>query len=285
MNTDFTGKTENFGSNHADVTASFEDNYMVNEAEEGDTYTYAPVVELFAPIQAVNLPSGADRTDYNTYGGPQQMTAGGVVNVKVLKPAQSEYTWTANGKTYTYYNVYLDVKKLSLPTDYEIVKVRAWRKIDSQYLGEQKDKGYEGRLDLDANGEYMFVEHASCAEGEELGSTGSNNVFEGTFGAVKLNPGEEIPMDFVVRVYFTKSVGGAKAADPNGDYFIAEYTIPDKLTSDIPTSINGVDSYRNVVSEKYYNVAGIESDTPFQGVNIVVTRYNDGSTTTTKILK
>ena len=285
MNTDFTGRTENFGSNFAPVTASFEDNYMVNEAEKGDTYTYAPVVELYAPVQAVNLPSGTDRVDYNTYGGPQQMTAGGVVNVQVLKPAQSEYTWTANGKTYTYYNVFLDITKLDLPAGYEVAKVRAWRKIESKYLGEQKDKGYEGRLDLDVNGEYKFVEHATCAEGEELGSTGSNNVFEGTFGAVKLNPGETIPMDFVVRVYFTKSVNGAKAADPNGDYYIAEYTISDALTSDIPTSINGVDSYRNVVSVKYYNGAGIESDTPFQGVNIVVTRYSDGSTTTTKILK
>ena len=191
----------------------------------------------------------------------------------------------ANGKTYTYYNVFLDVTKLDLPNGYEVAKVRAWRKIDSQYLGEQKDKGYEGRLDLDVNGEYKFVEHATCAEGEELGSTGSNNVFEGTFGAVKLNPGETIPMDFVVRVYFTKSVSGAKAADPNGDYYIAEYTISDALTSDIPTSINGVESYRQVVSEKYYNAAGVESDTPFQGVNIVVTRYSDGSTSTVKVLK
>ncbi len=285
MNTDFTGRTEDFGANLADVTASFEDNYVVKGAENGDTYTYAPVVELYAPVQAVNLPSGTDRVDYNTYGAPQQMTAGGVVNVKVLKPAQSEYTWTANGKTYTYYNVFLDITKLDLPAGYEVAKVRAWRKIDSQYLGEQKDKGYEGRLNLDVNGEYKFVEHATCAEGEELGSTGSNNVFEGTFGAVKLNPGETIPMDFVVRVYFTKSVSGSKAADPNGDYYIAEYTISDALTSDIPTSINGVESYRQVVSEKYYNAAGAESDTPFKGVNIVVTRYSDGSTSTVKVLK
>ena len=285
MNTDFTGRTENFGSNYAPVTASFEDNYMVNVAEEGDTYTYAPVVELYAPVQAVNLPSGDDRVDYNTYGGPQQMTAGGVVNVEVLKPAQSEYTWTANGKTYTYYNVYLDVTKLDIPDGYEIAKVRAWRKIDSQYLGEQEGKGYEGRLELDTNGEYKFIEHASCTEGEELGSAGSNGVLEGTFGAVKLSGTETIPMDFVVRVYFTKSVNGSKAADPNGDYYIAEYTISDALTSDIPTSIFGVESYKTVSSVKYVNAAGIESDTPFQGVNIVVTRYSDGSTTTTKILK
>ena len=287
MNTDFTGRTENFGANYADVTASFEDNYMVNEAEEGDTYTYAPVVELYAPVQAVNLPSGTDRVDYNTYGGPQQMTAGGVVEVNVIKKQNTTAgnTWTVNGKDYNYYYVALDVTKLDLPDGYEVAKVRAWRKIDSQYLGEKPNGGYEGRLNLDANGEYMFVEHASCAEGEELGSAAPNGIFEGTFGAETLSAGETIPMEFTVRIYFTKSVSGSKAADPNGDYYIAEYTISEALTNDIPTSINGVDSYRQVVSEKYYNPAGIESDTPFQGVNIVVTRYSDGSTSTVKVLK
>ena len=40
-----------------------------------------------------------------------------------------------------------------------------------------------------------------------------------------------------------------------------------------------------VKSVKYVNVAGIVSDTPFQGVNIVVTEYTDGSRTTTKMLR
>lgn len=287
MNTDFTGRTENFGSNYAPVTASFEDNYMVNVAEKGDTYTYAPVVELYAPIQAVELPSGADRVDYNTYGGPQQMSAGGVVEVNVIKKQNTSAgnTWTANGKDYNYYYVALDITKLDLPKGYEVAKVRAWRKIDSQYLGEKPGGGYGERLNLDANGEYKFVDHESCVAGEELGSAGSNGVFEGTFGAVTLSAGESIPMDFVVRVYFTKTAANSKAPEENAKYYIAEYTISDELKNDIPTSINGVDSYRQIVSEKYYNPAGIESDTPFKGVNIVVTRYSDGSTTTTKILK
>lgn len=40
-----------------------------------------------------------------------------------------------------------------------------------------------------------------------------------------------------------------------------------------------------VKSVKFYNVAGIESATPFQGVNIVVTEYTDGSRTTSKMLR
>ena len=287
MNTDFTGRTENFeDNNYADVTASFEDNYMVNDAKEGDTYTYAPVVELFAPPTAVNLDDNSDRDDYNTYGGPQQMTAGGIVNVNVIKAERSNYEWEDKGNTYTYYNVFLDVTKLDLPTGYEVAKVRAWRKIDSQYLGEQEHNGYQGRLELNDNGEYKFVERATCAETDMLGQAivGSGNVYEGTFGALKLTGNNTIPMDFVVRVYFTKTVS-AKAGDPNGDYYIAEYNISDELNANIPTAVDGIVNAKAVASVKYYNMAGVESDKPFDGVNMVVTRYNDGSVSTQKMMK
>lgn len=299
MNTDFTGRTENFGANYADVTASFEDNY-VNKAQVADTYTYAPVVELFAPIQAVELPSGADRVDYNTYGGPQQMSAGGLVDVDVVKYAPSSYSWNADGQDYRYYNVNLRVNpnKEIVPEGYQIAKVRVWRKIASKYLGEQaatqNTPDYTGRLNLDVNGEYMFVNKTDCQKGEELGAellgTSGNNgpVYSGTFGAVALEQGDEIPMSFVVRVYFTKSQpAGSPMLKAEGDqrYYIAETVVEDKLTYEIPTGIDGVGVMNNVASVKYYNAAGIESDKPFQGVNIVVTRYNDGPTTTTKILK
>ncbi len=40
-----------------------------------------------------------------------------------------------------------------------------------------------------------------------------------------------------------------------------------------------------VKSVKYYNVAGMESDAPFSGVNIKVTTYNDGTTSTCKVMQ
>jgi hypothetical protein len=296
MNTDYTGRTSNFttdgNGNHPDVTATFEDNFMANDAEAGDTYTYAPVVELFAPVQAVNLSDNSDRVDYNTYGGPQQMTAGGIVDVQVIKPEKSEYTWTAGGKTYRYYDVFLKVSTLDLPEGYQVAKVRAWRKIAPQYLGERNGI-YDDRLTLDSNGEYKFVDKADCIKNEQLGNeqlgtSGNGAVSAGTFGAIDVSQGDVVPMKFVVRVYFTKTQpSGAPMlkADNDQRYYIMETEIEDELDNQIPTSINGVQVMSNVESVKYINAAGIESDTPFQGVNIVVTRYSDGSTTTTKILK
>ncbi|MBQ6279223.1 MAG: hypothetical protein IJK68_05825, partial [Muribaculaceae bacterium] len=65
------------------------------------------------------------------------------------------------------------------------------------------------------------------------------------------------------------------------------HTTPAKMEYTSLTGINNltVDTNKKVVSVKYVNVAGIESSTPFQGVNIVVTRYDDGSQTTTKVIK
>ena len=72
-----------------------------------------------------------------------------------------------------------------------------------------------------------------------------------------------------------------KSASKAGPYEV----YPTDLNPDVPTAINGVVVNGNVKSVKYVNVAGIVSDVPFQGVNIVVTEYTDGSRTTTKMLK
>lgn len=55
-------------------------------------------------------------------------------------------------------------------------------------------------------------------------------------------------------------------------------------------NITGLDNItgkvtREVQSVTYYNVAGMQSDRPFDGINIVVTRYTDGSTATRKVMK
>lgn len=60
----------------------------------------------------------------------------------------------------------------------------------------------------------------------------------------------------------------------------------DLSENSIPTGINTVDvTGKAVKSVKYVNVAGMVSDVPFQGVNIVVTEYSDGSRSTSKMLR
>ena len=64
------------------------------------------------------------------------------------------------------------------------------------------------------------------------------------------------------------------------------YPLDLSAATDPATAIESVVAGNGEVkSVKYVNVAGMVSDVPFQGVNIVVTEYTDGSRTTTKMLR
>lgn len=300
MNTDYTANAIFQGRTVMDVP--FIDNYITEHANE---WTYVPVVEVFAPVGAVDA-NGNDREDYNTYGASLQKLASAKIEVTPSFTAttgtgQDGYEWTMNGSTYVYYNNLLQVNVLDLPQGYQVDKVRAWRKVNAtDFLGEQAPNlpntpDYRHRAVLDKNGEYMFSNYNTSNYDPESrydiqkdgfigGEEDANHIMAGTFGGKKLNQGETVTVDFVVRVYFTKTGTGAKDGE-NKTYYIAETTATGVLNSDIQTSIFGVESVKEVARIKYYNMAGIESDVPFQGVNIEVTTYTDGSRTTRKIMK
>lgn len=52
-----------------------------------------------------------------------------------------------------------------------------------------------------------------------------------------------------------------------------------------PTGVDENVAAKTVSNVKYYNLAGVESNKPFDGVNIVKTTYSDGTTQTAKTLK
>lgn len=58
-----------------------------------------------------------------------------------------------------------------------------------------------------------------------------------------------------------------------------------KADSPLPTAITRVGTEAQVVSIEYVNVAGVRSRIPWQGMNIVVTRYSDGTITASKMIK
>ncbi len=58
-----------------------------------------------------------------------------------------------------------------------------------------------------------------------------------------------------------------------------------RFEPEIPTGIDATTIVKTVSSVKYINLQGIESNTPFEGLNIKVTSYSDGSSKTSKIIK
>ena len=268
-------------------------------------YDYAPVIEILASGFDIN------RRDYNTYGGLIQSTATGKLDVEVSNYEISSYSWKKGDDRYAYYNVELRMKQDDIPAGYEVYRVRAWREIDptlldeplAQFAGRKVAKYlFEDMLGAqEQGGEYQqgahmvlgdtYLQNIQDNSGNTIpvyrGSFGARKVRTNTNGGQDLNDGcvEKLDMTFKVRIYFTP-ITSSKAGDETESkpYYIAEYEYPFTINGGISTGIENLNA-RQVVSEKYYNPAGIESDTPFKGVNIVVTRYSDGSTTTTKILK
>ena len=129
----------------------------------------------------------------------------------------------------------------------------------------------------------------------------NSHLFTGEFVAdLSLNTGvtetgqitEGYGYDFIAIIRKVESSKGTPSLMAQGDidneyqsdtYIV--YPLDLDEGQDPVTSINDINAGNGEVkSVKFYNVAGIESATPFQGVNIVVTEYTDGTRTTTKML-
>lgn len=79
----------------------------------------------------------------------------------------------------------------------------------------------------------------------------------------------------------------AKGCEPNDSEYLI-YPLDLKSHSDNVTDIPEISMITDdkmVISVRYYNLMGQESRTPFDGINIEVIRYNDGSMISRKILK
>jgi hypothetical protein len=330
--------------------ATFVDNAVQDVA---GMYTYAPVVETFT-----------SRGDYNTYGAPVQLSGVATIKAEVMDdyvmsvlPRQGSTdngVWTVNDKQYCHYTVKLKLSELQIPgdeanqlKDYDLYKIRVWRQVPADLVGEQvyKEGDKRNRNErienvVTVNGE-SFVEFlmeeknndtfdkaavingTTNVGGNVLGNSSVRNSLCGydwtpgtqevmaTFGAQKLRQTadetgviEELPMKFIVRAYYTRTANidqtapttpvgyhapsrGVDQAE-DGKYYIAETTLDFTFTTqnlDEHTSIPSVIVDRQVTSVTYYNMMGQQDDKPFEGVNIVVTRYNDGTTTTAKVFK
>jgi hypothetical protein len=72
------------------------------------------------------------------------------------------------------------------------------------------------------------------------------------------------------------------ATDPGAHTNVIAYALD---AAQVTTGVDDVNAVKAVKSVSYYNVAGMESATPFEGMNLVVTRYTDGTTSTSKVMK
>jgi len=74
-----------------------------------------------------------------------------------------------------------------------------------------------------------------------------------------------------------------KMLNTDSNYYTNYTILP--VSAAVTTGIDTIDAAKQVSKVTYTNLMGMTSETPFQGLNIVVTEFNDGTRVTTKVVK
>ena len=246
---------------------------------------------------------------YNTYGSPIKTTykLKASVEVNENEKVMSEYVFTSNGKKGRYYQT-----KLKITADgtdnYEIVKYRVWRQTDRdrameivpQYMARLQQDNHpivmnsddEGNPSIDQNHnsikEFELVDRPGVGFYPERIDDKSIHVYD-TFGASDVSEDGNLDVTYIVRLYAKPEAGNtsarAKATTPilAKEYYIGEATITVSFKENTPTGLfDFVAETKTPVRVQYVNMLGQKSDTPFSGMNVVITTYTDGSHSTAK---
>lgn len=243
--------------------------------------------EYYLPVTWANGvgDDGVVRSENNTYGSAmQQVEKNGSVDFDTYTCYRSDYTWSweNDNVTYAIYNPYVKLSsELPAATGYQLYNYRLWVDYDENAPAWDFEVGQEdGKIHLTTKMDRPLYSGTNSQIGGK-GTLGRKDNW--AFVA----PADLEEVKLVARFYYKKnSTSSLKARPTDSDriYYVVEKQVTLKTGENIITGIEDVTN-KTVAGVKYYNVAGIESNEPFSGVNIVVTRYTDGSISTSKVLK
>ena len=132
-----------------------------------------------------------------------------------------------------------------------------------------------GELEL---GEGEFGQHVVI--GENWDPNSYDVKLQNAFGA----PCNGAQISVIVRAYYLPGDKQQKLRG-NRDEMFGISESGGENSFDLPTGIVDISYNKQVVGVTYVNAMGMQSSTPFNGLNIVVTRYDDGTITTAKIVR
>lgn len=99
-------------------------------------------------------------------------------------------------------------------------------------------------------------------------------------------------MNFLVRFYYKENSSNSAqsarrkiAAAAGEEYYVSDKYEELDFPSNIVTGVEDVFGAKEVKSVRYFNIMGVESAEPVDGVNIVVTTYTDGTSSSAKMLR
>ena len=173
---------------------------------------------------------------------------------------------------------------------YVVGSFNDWSQEDGKIELVENEGEFTGTVELEANGEFKLItpNPDENATGDNawiwFGGVDENNVGYFLINSDLLN----VNIALAGQANFRVADGGSyditvKAAPAAAEGKGIQAPL-EMVVSKTPTAIDTI-NMNNVKSVRYYNVAGVESATPFKGVNIVVREMTDGTTIKTKVVK
>lgn len=235
-------------------------------------------------------------TQGNTYGAPYSEKETDYIDlyVSITGSKSSEREggyWTQNGVEYCVYTPIIHIVSDALDGISHVPYIiRAWLLSDEAYDFTRVDGAIVGTTPLTSPyllGEKIFQANEQIPDeiiiGEEWESHQNPDddvKLQNAFGAPCVGANIRI----VVRAYYQKGAGYSKGLrDGEGGYAFSDGGGEGNF--DLPTGVMEINGGKQVADVTYVNALGMQSSEPFDGVNIVVTRYSDGTITTTKVMR
>ena len=270
--------TMSFGQDETEMWFPMDD-------QQEEAYDYVPVTVANSIV--------AGGTQGNTYGAPIRTKNVDNITLEVLvggsksdqRPAGR---WNQNGVEYCVYTPVITINSEDLSGETHIpYMLRAWLLSDDVIYDFERNTTtgkIEGttpielpyclgtfEVDQSAIGKTSFTIGRDWIEPNGDIPNDWDTKLQNAFGA----PCEDADVRIVVRAYYTRATrdgGGYGFGEGNGD------------GDGISTWVMELNPDRQVVGVTYVNPMGMTSDRPFDGMNIIVTRYSDGSSRTSKVM-
>ena len=258
---DFSG----FGAQGNDMAAALKDKYIEAKTVTG---VYSDDVNYTIKVSSTPVADGDASYVPNTY-----CTANFLESNLMSGTSAGP---TINGTTYYFLNPKIQ--------EYAIVTYAMWDKAQ-QIMVIPNNTPFDGaacigRWDLNNVGDQLDALDAAFDATET-----SNNVYE--FHIIVQRTDKSYGTPAAATQQGAPALKDAPSLKPEQTASAVLRTQPLDLqaASPLPTAITRVGTEAQPVSVEYVNIAGVRSSKPWQGVNIIVTRYSDGTTTTAKVVK
>ena len=98
----------------------------------------------------------------------------------------------------------------------------------------------------------------------------------------KLTSGNVYSFEALVKEVAVPTTDAKSTSDASTKFVVYPLDLDDKK---VATGVNDVNSAKEVKGVSYFNMMGVESAQPFDGVNIMVTTYTDGTSSAAKVLR